>query len=217
MAKSRLVPELVPLDELETQPTSGLGIPGWVRYGSVIAAVALTAARVAGVAYADDGGHSGGGHSGGGDHGGHGGDHAGHGADHAATVQAPVSASATHSDRGGTPKAVQAVNATQVRGEDHGHDGAADAATANNAQTVAAGQVAQTANTVAGDSAQTVAAAGAPAPSANSAAEAQNVAAGMAETTAAAAETAQSVQVAGVNMPVPSAASAASPASVSAS
>src|SRR5438067_9944179 len=102
---------LVPDEDLELESIAGVGIPRWVRYGSVVAAVALTAARLGGIAYADDGGHSGG-------HGGHGGDGHGHGGGdgdghgHSAT-QAPASTAAMNNRHdGGSAKPAQAVNAT---------------------------------------------------------------------------------------------------------
>src|SRR5690348_13584539 len=112
MASFRKHELLVPEEELEFESTAGLGVPRWVRYGSVVAAVALTAARLGGIAYADDGGHSGGLGHGGDGHGHGGGDGDGH--CHAFT-QAPASSAAMNNRHdGGSAKPVQVVNAIQV-------------------------------------------------------------------------------------------------------
>ena len=50
---------LIPFESLPETVNQSL-IPGWVKFGGVVAGAALVLARLGGVAYADDGHHGGG-------------------------------------------------------------------------------------------------------------------------------------------------------------
>jgi hypothetical protein len=105
--------QLIPREELASLEAAPAVIPRWVKYGSIITGAALLLARLGGVAYADGGGHGAHGGHGDGDHAksGHGGDHGGHMA-----TQAPAAPPAKAGSRhGGSAKAVQTQNATDVK------------------------------------------------------------------------------------------------------